>query len=634
MRLGFNQSCAVVLELALARHFQGVEPGSPHEVLQQTQEHDGKSLVPFALLEVTINDQSVKLAGVYLDGAGKPAGYDWKQAAPGVFVAEIMDATGKDVARVSRTFRLVQGLYEFTVETAFENLTAVPMTVRFTETGPVELPIGVIRYGGDPRRARFGLVSGSDTQDVSGRTPLMRRDQMLGSMPGGSWGPLTVWPTEQTAPHGEALSWFGLTNRFFAVTVHALPSPEPAHTGAPAPNADKRLTGVAQIDRIVLARGPDKKGQFEANAAGALRTLSPVVAVPGGGAHRVSVGVYAGPIDREPLASADKADGRIGLTDLEIYFWPGPCSFCTFQPVAYFLRWVLSIFADYVVFDWALAIILLVVCVRTALHPVTKWSQISLQRFGKQMQKVAPKQKVLQEKFKDDPARLRQEMAALMREENVNYAGMLGCLPMFLQTPVWIALSSMMFFLFDLRHTPAFFGVIQKLTGGNWQFLADLAEPDRFIRLPFSFNVPLMNEIDSVNILPVVLGTVFFIQQKYMTPPPTAQLSPEMEMQQKIMKVLIVFMFPIMMYNAPSGLALYFITNSTLGILESRHIRRAFEKQEAQREELRKRNPHAFDKRAEPGFIARFQARIAEAQARAEQVKAQHSRHGPRKPGE
>jgi YidC/Oxa1 family membrane protein insertase len=224
-------------------------------------------------------------------------------------------------------------------------------------------------------------------------------------------------------------------------------------------------------------------------------------------------------------------------------------------------------------------------------------------------------------------------MAALMKEENVNYAGALGCLPMMMQTPVWIALSSLMFFLFDLRHTPAFFGFVQKLTGGHWQFLADMAEPDRFIKLPFTFSVPLMNQIDSINILPVILGTVFFIQQKYLTPPPTAQMSPEMEMQQKIMKVVIVFMFPIMMYNAPSGLALYFITNSTLGIIESRHIRKAFEKQEADREELRKRNPHAFDKQGKPGFIARFQMRIAEAQARAEQMKQQQNKYGPRKPG-
>jgi YidC/Oxa1 family membrane protein insertase len=50
-------------------------------------------------------------------------------------------------------------------------------------------------------------------------------------------------------------------------------------------------------------------------------------------------------------------------------------------------------------------------------------------------------------------------------------------------------------------------------------------------------------------------------------------MTPEQEQQQKIMKVMMVFMFPLVMYNAPCGLALYFICNSTLGIIESRYIR-------------------------------------------------------------
>ena len=631
MRIGFNPVGAGVLELALSQHHKETTPNSANEVLQQTQVHDNESLVPFALLGVTINDQQVPLAGEYKDQAGKVVAYDWKQVAPGSFVAEIVDGAGAPVARVNRTYTLVKDLYEVVLQQSVENLTSAPMTVRFSQLGPVELPIGIIRYGGDPRRVRIGHLDESG-REVAGRAPLLVHADVLGNASRSNnawvWPDVTVWPTEQSINEHQSLSWVGTANRFFAVTVHALPERAVNRTDVAGSDKggvpDKRLNAYEKVDRVVLVRGLDEKGRPETNAALVLRSLSPVVTVAPGQSARADVGIYAGPIDREQLAKADKQSGGLSLTDLEIYFWPGPCSFCTFQPVAHFLRWVLSIFADYIVFDWALAIILLVVCVRTVLHPITKWSQTSLQRFGKQMQKVAPKQKALQEKFKDDPARLRQEMAAMMKEENVNYAGALGCLPMFLQTPIWIALSSLMFFLFDLRHTPAFFGVIQKATGGSWQFLADLAEPDRFLMLPWHFNVPLMGHIDSVNVLPVVLGLVFFVQQKYLTPPPTAQLSPEMEMQQKIMKVVIVFLFPIMMYNAPSGLALYFITNSALGIVESRHIRKHFEQQEAEREEILKRNPHAFSRKDKgEGFFARFQSRIAEAQARAEQVKKQ-----------
>ena len=50
---------------------------------------------------------------------------------------------------------------------------------------------------------------------------------------------------------------------------------------------------------------------------------------------------------------------------------------------------------------------------RAILHPVTKWSQIRMQRFGKQMQGMAPKQKKIQEKYGGDPQKMREEMASL-----------------------------------------------------------------------------------------------------------------------------------------------------------------------------------------------------------------------------
>ncbi len=649
MLVQFQPEGAGILELSLARHHQEADKKSANVVLQKTQTMAyapgaEQRLVPFAMLQVEIDGQPVKLAGTYLDGRGETVAYDWKQASPGVFVAEIADSTGKTVARVTRTYRLVDDLYEITLEQAFENLTDKPMKVRFSQLGPVELPIGIIRYGGDPRRVRLGILANPTVDPtgtaVEGQSPLLTRADVLGkaTVIGGTWvwPDITVWPTPKAAAENKSLAWIGVTNRFFTVTVHSLSARQPARTDLATPGPDIRLNSWETIDRVVLTGEPDSGGKIETNAAVALRGLSPVMTVPPAGTVHADVGVYAGPIDRGTLKAANAYDGGIKLTDIEIYFWPGPCSFCTFQFIAHGLRFVMTFFAEHVVFDWALAIILLVVCVRSALHPITKWSQTSLQRFGKQMQRVGPKQKLLQEKFKDDPARLRQEVANLMREENVNYAQALGCLPMLMQTPIWIALSSLMFFLFDLRHTPAFFGAFQKLTGGAWHFLADLAEPDHFITLPFGFDVPLMGHIDSLNLLPVVLGLVFFVQQKYLTPPPTAQLSPEMETQQKIMKVVIVFLFPLMMYNAPSGLALYFITNSTLGIIESRHIRKEFEKSELAREELLKKNPHAFSRKDKnPGFIARLQARFAEAQSRAEQLKRQQQqakdKYGPKR---
>jgi YidC/Oxa1 family membrane protein insertase len=79
--------------------------------------------------------------------------------------------------------------------------------------------------------------------------------------------------------------------------------------------------------------------------------------------------------------------------------------------------------------------------------------------------------------------------------------------------------------------------------------------------------------IDSLNILPLLLGFVFFFQQKYMSPPPTPNMTPEQIQQQRIMKVMMVVLFPIFLYKAPSGLTLYIITSSCIGIMESKYVR-------------------------------------------------------------
>ncbi|MDP6600915.1 MAG: YidC/Oxa1 family membrane protein insertase, partial [Phycisphaerales bacterium] len=155
-------------------------------------------------------------------------------------------------------------------------------------------------------------------------------------------------------------------------------------------------------------------------------------------------------------------------------------------------------------------------------------------------------------------------------ERGINPLQMLGCLPMFLQMPIWVALYAGLYFSFDLRQEPAFWGVFQNFW--NWPFLADLASPDHFFweaSEPFKF---LLWNITGINLLPLLMGAVFFFQQKYMTP--QTSMSPEQETQQKIMRVMMVVLFPVMLYSAPSGLTLYILTSSTVGILESRHIRK------------------------------------------------------------
>jgi YidC/Oxa1 family membrane protein insertase len=260
----------------------------------------------------------------------------------------------------------------------------------------------------------------------------------------------------------------------------------------------------------------------------------------------------------------------LSMKGLILYQMSTFCAFCTFQFLAVFLLQFLSV-VDGLVLDWGVSIILLVGVVRLILHPLNKRVQVNMARFGKVMGEIKPEIDKLQKKYPNDPKRMQQEQLKMMREKGVNPFQMLGCLPMFLQMPIWIALYAMLYFAFELRQEPAFWGVFQLF--GHWPFLADLSSADHFFgefQKPFRF---LMWNVTGLNLLPILMGLVFFVQQKYMSPPPSPSMTPEQIQQQKIMKVMMVVMFPVMLYSAPSGLCLYICTSSFIGIIESKYVR-------------------------------------------------------------
>lgn len=585
MQIGFSPLGAGISSLDLRDHFETVKQDM-HERLQRFHPRtDSPRLgaAPLAMTGVEIDGQFVNLAA----DPDKEGTY-WKEIGPGEFEATIFDGD-KPVFRLTRRYRLEAGSYDLVLEQRAENLSAEKHTLTWYQFGPADLPMGIVRYGGDKRRVRFGYLASPridpSQQYVESKKFLLDRGAVMGKAIDAtavalSWPPKALWPTDTTKENGFTLVWAAMTNRYFGVALH------PIVNAAPGAPQRKAFDLAAKVDRFVLAGrpGPGPGGAPDNHVLVIYLTSVPVT-VESGKQAVLDIGVYAGPLAPEYLsAKAEPRAAAVGLDKIVVYTLGGPCGFCTLPPLTRLLHGVLGFLHDYVVRDWAVGILLLVVFVRTCLHPVTRWSQISLQRFGKQMQALAPKQKAIKEKYENDPAKMREEMSRLMREGNVNYAGALGCLPMFLQTPVWIALYAMLFFAFELHHTPAFYGVFQwlslRIAHVPWTFMADLSEPDHFIYFGGrTFNIPLISmigllkDIDGINILPVILGVVFFIQQKYLTPPPTAALTPEQEQQQKIMKVMMVFMFPLVMYQAPCGLALYFICNSTLGIIESRHIR-------------------------------------------------------------
>lgn len=571
-RIDFTRLGAGVEAITMADYFDTIAQTRHYEV-QRRQTVPGPTGRPEVLTSLAA--RAVLIDGQLVDLFGSDSEPLWRETAPGCFEAEVIDENDNPVLRITRAFSLRPASFLIDAEQRLENLTTETLRVEWVQYGPIELNEDGGGYGLDMRRVRLGYLldpaRDPSRQIVHPDTRLQGRAAVISRTTGGSADGL-VWPRPADFANAAELVWVAQTSRYFAFAV--MPRLDPAAAASnftnPAANPlDKRLALADEVYAIV--RG--QPGQSDPKLLLQL-TSAPTVIAPGNAAD-LSFSAYAGPLARTHLApKVDPLFGALALSDLVIYNIGGMCAWCTFQPLARGLLAFLTFAHDYLVFDWALAIMLLVVCVRALLHPITRRSQIAIARFSKQMQALAPKQQKIREKFKDDPKRMQQEMVQLMREEKVSYRGALGCLPMFLQMPIWIALYAMLYFSFELRHQPAFYGVFQFLTGGRWLFLADLSVADHFIPFGVSFTVPLLGfRIDGLNILPLLLGIVFYIQQKYLTPTPTQAMTPEQEMQFKMMRFMTVVMFPVFMYPAPAGLSVYFITNSVLGILESRWIR-------------------------------------------------------------
>jgi len=105
----------------------------------------------------------------------------------------------------------------------------------------------------------------------------------------------------------------------------------------------------------------------------------------------------------------------------------------------------------------------------------------------------------------------------------------------------------------------------------------------------------------------LLLGVVFYVQQKYMSPPPSAAMTPEQAQQQKIMKIMMVVLFPVMLYSAPSGLTLYICTSSFIGIIESKYVRAHIKAMDLEppKPKKKKKKPKDLQARAYAGALER-----------------------------
>jgi YidC/Oxa1 family membrane protein insertase len=187
-------------------------------------------------------------------------------------------------------------------------------------------------------------------------------------------------------------------------------------------------------------------------------------------------------------------------------------------PLLQLMKWLQGL-----VGNWGVAIILLTVLVRVAIFPLNYKSAKSM----KKMAAVQPQLAKIREKYANDREALNREMLTIMRSNGVN--PMAGCLPILIQMPVWIALYRVLYSSIELYHAPFML------------WIHDLSAKDPFY------------------VTPVLLTGMMFIQQKLM---PMTGTDP---MQQKMMQFMPVI-FGLMMISLPSGLTVYMLISTVIGI--------------------------------------------------------------------
>ena len=212
------------------------------------------------------------------------------------------------------------------------------------------------------------------------------------------------------------------------------------------------------------------------------------------------------------------------------------------KPIFQLLTWLFHLTGNF-----GVAIILLTVIIRSLMFPVAQRQFASMAS----MKAVQPKLKALQERYKDDKPKLQQETMALYKSEGVN--PLAGCLPIFLQIPVFFALYKTLILSIEMRHQPF----------ALW--IKDLSAPDPahilnlFGMLPFTPPSFL-----GLGVLAVLLGVTMWMQFK-LNP---AQMDPAQQQVFAIMPWMMMFV----MAPFAAGLLIYWITSNLLTIAQQKFL--------------------------------------------------------------
>jgi YidC/Oxa1 family membrane protein insertase len=460
------------------------------------------------------------------------------------------------LARVTKTYELPrqpadqspdQRTYDLILSVEVENLTDQPMAVIITQKGPV----GLTR---EDLRTEDRMVIGAEWEDGEVSTDTYKRAAILKQK-----------KIEMGKDDGEQrIAWASESNKYFTCIM----APAGRRSGTDEP----RFAALEAITYTEAAEGAEQDLS--------LQYVSRPIVIPAGAARGVGFDCYIGPKSKRAF------QGVAGYAERD-YYQVITVGFMSCAPgglVALMMR-LLNTFHAIWPHNYGVAIIVLVLVVRTILHPITKKSQANMMRMQKNTARLQPKIQAVREKHANDRAAMNQAIMEVYKEEGINPAGqMLSCLPMMLQIPIWMALWTALSSTIEMRHAPF---------DGWW--IKDLAGQDALISFGRPITIPLLSYLmggpmDSLNLLPILLGISQVLQTRFMpkgNPGTASNANPDQLAQQRKMMMFMSVFFVFILYNAPSGLNLYIMSSNFFGILEQWRIRQHLAEEDKKSEDLK-----------------------------------------------
>jgi len=274
--------------------------------------------------------------------------------------------------------------------------------------------------------------------------------------------------------------------------------------------------------------------------------LGNAVSVPPGGNAGTSDHIFAGAKEVKLL---DEYQGSLGIPrfdraiDFGWFYW-------ITKPIFLFLDFLYGKIGNF-----GLAIMVLTLSIKIIFFPLANRSYRAMSK----MKLLQPEIQKLRDKYGEDKAKLNQEVMALYKRVGAN--PMAGCLPIFVQIPVFFSLYKVLYVTIEMRQAP-FYGWIHDLSVPDpttWLNLFGLIpfDPTMLLALP---TIGGLLHVVSIGAWPLIMGVTMFLQQK-LNPAPADPVQAKM-----MMALPIVFTF--MLGSFPAGLVIYWSWNNLLSICQ------------------------------------------------------------------